>query len=196
MHDGAGEALRGDANELAPKLAGMVDLVYIDPPYNQHSYYSNYHIWETLVRNDSPEAYGIACKRMDCKTSKSEYNYKHRAWDAFSDLIRSIDVPYMMVSFNNEGYFTADQIVSLLAEKGETAFVPVDFKRYVGAQIGIHNLKGEKVGEVSHLRNKEYLFLVGDGSTDIMDGVRAEVEMAEGTKLKMNADQLTLEPFV
>jgi adenine-specific DNA-methyltransferase len=30
----------------------------------------------------------------------------------------------------------------------------------VGAQIGIHNPKGKKVGTVSHLKNKEYLFVV------------------------------------
>jgi adenine-specific DNA-methyltransferase len=31
----------------------------------------------------------------------------------------------------------------------------------VGAQIGIYNPSGEKVGRVSHLRNKEVLFIVG-----------------------------------
>ena len=36
-----------------------------------------------------------------------------------------------------------------------------DSKRYVGAQIGIHNLRGERVGEVSHLRNTEFLFVAG-----------------------------------
>jgi hypothetical protein len=35
-----------------------------------------------------------------------------------------------------------------------------DYKRYVGAQIGIYNPSGEKVGEVSHLRNLEYLYVV------------------------------------
>ncbi len=188
--DGQGRALRGDANEQARSLKG-IDLFYIDPPYNQHSYFSNYHIWETLVRNDSPESYGIACKRIDCKTTKSDYNSKKRAWDAFSDLIRSLDAPYMLVSFNNEGYFTAEQIIDLLGERGEVGHVPVDFKRYVGAQIGIHNLKGEKVGEVSHLRNKEYLFLVGEGAREIMAEVRAEVERDEGVAADPEA-QLTL----
>ena len=32
-----------------------VDLMYLDPPYNQHRYFTNYHIWETLVRWDAPE---------------------------------------------------------------------------------------------------------------------------------------------
>ena len=34
-----------------------------------------------------------------------------------------------------------------------------DYKRYVGAQIGIYNPSGEKVGKVSHLRNTEYLYV-------------------------------------
>src|SRR5205807_8330392 len=53
---GAGAVTRMDANALVRDLNAM-DLVYIDPPYNQHSYFSNYHIWETFVRNDAPAAY-------------------------------------------------------------------------------------------------------------------------------------------
>ena len=49
----------------------------------------------------------------------------------------------------------------LLAERGYVNTLEVDFKRYVGAQIGIYNPDGEKVGRVSHLRNKEVLFVVG-----------------------------------
>ena len=32
--------------------------------------------------------------------------------------------------------------------------------RYVGAQIGVHDPKGKRVGKVSHLRNRELLFAV------------------------------------
>ncbi len=72
-----GTVLRLDANELAPSLD--VDLVYIDPPYNNHSYFSNYHVWETLVRWDAPEQYGIAGKRVDCRERKSRYNSRRQA---------------------------------------------------------------------------------------------------------------------
>ena len=41
--------------------------MYLDPPYNQHRYFTNYHVWETLVRWDEPEHYGIACKRVDAR---------------------------------------------------------------------------------------------------------------------------------
>ena len=37
-----------------------------------------------------------------------------------------------------------------------------DSKRYVGAQIGIHNPAGEKVGTVGRLRNVEYLLVAGE----------------------------------
>lgn len=176
--DGAGRALRRDANQVARETAGDFDLVYIDPPYNQHSYFSNYHIWETLVRNDRPETYGVARKRIDCKTTKSDYNSKRRAWQAFSELIASIDARYLLVSFNNEGYFGEDRILELLGEKGEVALLPVDFRRYVGARIGIHNPRGERVGEVGRLHNKEYLFLVGEGAEEIMRRAQGDSEIA------------------
>ena len=139
-----------------------MDIAYLDPPYNQHSYYSNYHIWETLVRDDSPEAYGVAKKRIDCRVTKSEYNAKGRAWATFESLVRSIPAKHLIVSFSNEGYFAHDDLVALLESTyGEVEAVPVDFRRYVGAQIGIHNPKGEKVGRVSHLTNQEFLFVAG-----------------------------------
>jgi adenine-specific DNA-methyltransferase len=156
----AGSVTRADANELAPEL-GAFDCVYVDPPYNQHSYFSNYHVWETLVRWDAPETYGVACKRVDCRTTKSPFNSKRRAWDAVEQLIGALPSPWLVVSFNDEGFHDLAAVEALLAEKGFVASVAVDFKRYVGAQIGIHNPSGEKVGRVSHLRNKEVLFVVG-----------------------------------
>lgn len=174
---GTGAAARADANALA---GGMdpVDIAYVDPPYNQHSYFSNYHIWETLVRGDTPETYGVACKRVDCRHTKSDYNAKGRAWAAFESLIRSIRARHLIVSFSNEGYFAYDHIVALLESAlGEVAVVPVDFKRYVGAQIGIHNPRGEKVGRVSHVRNREFLFVAGeDAGAVVQDAATATPE--------------------
>jgi adenine-specific DNA-methyltransferase len=154
-----GAVSRRDANELAPSLG--VDLVYVDPPYNQHSYFSNYHIWETLIRWDRPETYGVARKRLDCRTEKSAYNSRRRARAALDDLFDRLDVPWMVVSFNNEGFHDPAHVLELLSAHGHVGFVEVDFKRYVGAQIGIHAPSGAKVGSVSHLRNKELLFVVG-----------------------------------
>jgi adenine-specific DNA-methyltransferase len=171
---GPGAAVRDDANALARRM-DAVDIAYLDPPYNQHSYFSNYHIWETLVRGDAPETYGVACKRVDCRLTKSDYNAKGRAWTAFESLVRTVPARHLIVSFSDEGFFACDDIVTLLESAlGEVAALPVDFKRYVGAQIGIHNLRGEKVGRVSHLRNREFLFVAGqDAGAIVQDAAMA-----------------------
>ncbi len=158
---GDGAASRRDATTIAPELCDT-DLVYLDPPYNQHSYFSNYHIWETLVRNDEPEMYGVACKRMDCRTEKSAFNSRPAALDALALTVRAIPAPHVMISFSDEGFIHRDAIEALLAERGQpVACVPIDHRRYVGAQIGVYNPAGRRVGKVSHLRNTELLFVSG-----------------------------------
>lgn len=151
-------ALCSDANQAVRAMD--VDIAYVDPPYNQHSYLSNYHIWESLVRWDKPETYGVACKRVDCRTRKSPYNSKRTHRQVFGQLISAITAPLIVVSFNNEGYQSRRELEGLLAEHGEVFVVTKDFKRYVGAQIGVYNPSGDRVGKVSHLRNAEYIYLV------------------------------------
>ncbi len=72
---GDGRAVRGDALELAGTV-GEFDLAYLDPPYNQHRYFTNYHVWETLVAWDAPPHYGVACKRADARepATKTAFN--------------------------------------------------------------------------------------------------------------------------
>lgn len=185
-----GTVSRVDANALAPQLAG-VDLAYLDPPYNQHSYFSNYHIWETLMRWDAPETYGIACKRADCRTEKSDFNSKRRAGATLAGLIEALPTPWIVVSFNDEGYHDLGLVAALLAEKGYVRTVAVDFKRYVGAQIGIHNPQGEKVGRVSHLRNTEMLFIAGPDEAAV-EGAATALAGAAGGAVVTAAQAATL----
>ena len=155
-----GAVTGGDANDLAAALDG-IELAYVDPPYNQHSYLGNYHVWETLVRGDRPEHYGVACKRADCRTRKSAYNSRRAAWAALSELLDRLATPWVIVSVSDEGFHNPAEVEGRLAERGHVGAIPVDFKRYVGAQIGIHNPAGQRVGTVSHLRNTEWLFVCG-----------------------------------
>ncbi|NLY94253.1 MAG: DNA methyltransferase [Myxococcales bacterium] len=157
--DGTGQALCMDALDAA---STEVDVAYLDPPYNQHRYIGNYHVWETLVRWDKPEVYGVACKRVQAKDHKSEFNSKRTIASAMSQVLAALRAKHMIVSFNDEGYLSRDELVGLLSSRGHVEIVAVDFKRYVGAQIGIYNPAGEKVGKVRRLRNVEYLFVVSE----------------------------------
>ena len=135
------------------------DLAYLDPPYNQHSYLGNYHIWETLVRWDAPEVYGTACKRIDCRTRKSPYNTRRTFATTMDELIQAISSPYILVSFSDEGFIPKCEMIRLLAKAGDVHLWTTEYARYVGARIGIHNPSGDKVGTIGKLRNREHLFL-------------------------------------
>jgi adenine-specific DNA-methyltransferase len=156
----SGTVTCADANDLAGALHG-VDLAYVDPPYNQHSYLGNYHVWETLVRGDEPEHYGVACKRADCRTRKSAYNSRRGASAALADLLGRLTTPWVVVSLSDEGFHDPAAVEERLRGRGHVGVLHVDFKRYVGAQIGIHNPAGERVGQVSHLRNTEWILVCG-----------------------------------
>lgn len=136
------------------------DVAYLDPPYNQHSYRGNYHIWETLVRNDRPELYGRAQKRIDCQTTKSDFNSKRRFHQTLSTVLTSLNTRNIVLSFNDEGFISKPEVEELLSNFGTVSIYEIDYKRYVGAQIGIYNQQGEKVGQVKKLRNKEFLYVV------------------------------------
>jgi len=149
-----------EAQEAATTLSGNIG--YLDPPYNQHSYLGNYHVWETLVRWDSPEPYGVAQKRLDTRDRKSDFNSKRKIHDALRAVVSNLDVDELVVSFNDEGYVSRREMIDLLSCRGEVIVLEKDYKRYVGAQIGVYNPDGDKVGTVSHLRNKELLFVVSN----------------------------------
>lgn len=159
---GKGEAHGLDAFAAAARLEA--DVAYVDPPYNQHSYLGNYHVWESLVRWDLPAIYGVACKRVDCRVRQSVFNSRPRFAAALRRLLHAVRARTLVVSFNSEGYLSRGEMEALCRElwNGEAKVVTLthDHRRYVGAQIGIYNPKGIKVGKVGHLRNKEYLYVV------------------------------------
>ena len=162
---GAGDTVRGDASRVVAELP-PTELMYLDPPYNQHRYFTNYHVWETLVRWDQPDAYGVARKRVDSRddATKSVFNRKREMPTAFAELLGAVKAETVIVSYNDESWITAEQMTVALRDAGfdEVRLLAFDAKRYVGAQIGIHSPAGVKVGKVSHLRNTEYVFVAGE----------------------------------
>lgn len=168
-------ALGLDAVEAA-RIASA-DVAYVDPPYNQHSYLGNYHVWESLVRWDKPETFGVACKRIDCRERGSDFNSRRRCREAMRTLLDAIDARVIVASFNDEGHLPREAMESLLRERigarGRLEVLAIDHPRYVGARIGIHNPRGEKVGTVGRLRNVEYLFVATQGPRSLPRKVRS-----------------------
>ncbi|MCW2854551.1 MAG: methyltransferase [Marmoricola sp.] len=162
--NGPGRTVSGDAQVIASKLP-RVDLAYLDPPYNQHRYFTNYHVWETLVRWDAPEHYGVACKRLDARAeeTKSVFNRKREMPIALAELIGAVNAEVVVVSYNDESWVPAEDMTTWLLDAGheEVGVLAFEGRRYIGAQIGIFNGAGKKVGKVGKLRNKELVFVAG-----------------------------------
>ena len=156
------DLLEGTAPHGARDDRERWDAIYLDPPYNQHKYLNNYHVWETLIRGDAPEVYGKAKKRLDCREYHSAFNSKRGIVEAMRRVLLagSRRARFLVVSFSDEGNLPQDVLRQMTAEVGVVKEASFDYKRYVGAQIGIHNPKGERVGTVSHLRNREHVFVV------------------------------------
>jgi adenine-specific DNA-methyltransferase len=162
---GPGRALRGDACRLAgsPEV-GDVDLAYLDPPYNQHRYDSNYHVWETIVAWDAPAHYGVAAKREDLRDprTRSAFNSRRTMPEALRRVVADVRAEVVVLSYNNESWLSFEGLRDMCAARGHVEVLAFDSARYVGARIGIHDPAGRKVGKVTHVRNTEYVLVAGD----------------------------------
>jgi adenine-specific DNA-methyltransferase len=137
-------------------------------------------MWETLVRDDDPEPYGIARKRIDCRTRKSPFNSRRQIRAAFERVVAAVRARYLLVSFNDEGYLSRPDLETILGSRGHVGTYAISHPRYVGARIGIHNRRGERVGRVGRLRNREYLYVVVPDAR-LLDAVAASLAAFEVT---------------
>jgi adenine-specific DNA-methyltransferase len=159
-------------SEDAVSLAGAIecDVAYLDPPYDQHAYLSNYHLWETLVRWDRPEVYGRARKRLDCRTHRSAFNSRTAIAPAFARMVGALRAPTLVVSFGAEGFLGRAELERLLAGRGYLHVLEVPHRRYAGTRLGIHNERGEKVGTPGPAGTVERLYVSSDRVLDLPSG--------------------------
>ena len=132
-----------DSNELVKKLPHM-DIVYLDPPYNQHQYGSNYHMLNTIARWDKiPEPLDLNEKgvlenkagiRQDWVKTRSPYCYKDTAVEAFSSLIKNLDARLILISYSSDGIIPFDEMKKICLEKGYVSIVTSDYITYRGGK--------------------------------------------------------------
>ena len=136
------------------------DLAYLDPPYSSHTYFTYYHIWDSIARWDKPEV-GLGTNRRIDRVSKADefdpsmaspWNSKATALKAFETLIRRLPTRYVLISYNNESLVAIEDLIALSRKLGKTHVEEIDYKRNIMSQIGN--------GEVGATRNTEYLILI------------------------------------
>jgi len=139
-------------NEDGADLIGRVDcdVLYMDPPYNQRQYCTNYHVLETIARYDRPKVYGITGLRPHAD-QKSDFCRKHHALPALDVMVQSTSARYVFLSYNSEGLMPRADIVDTLGQYGQVEVVSRKHNRF-RADVDRQN----RVYKANHVQ--EYLF--------------------------------------
>jgi len=116
-----------DSMELINDLD--VDVLYIDPPYNNRQYAPNYHILETIARYDNPEIRGVTGMRK-YDDQKSDFCNKIRALIALDKIAKNTKYKYLILSYNSEGIMLKKDIINTLNKYGKLTLENIDYLRY------------------------------------------------------------------
>lgn len=119
-------------NVLAPKLRNL-DLAYIDPPYNQHPYGSNYFMLNLLVHYQRPQ-HVSRVSGIPTDWRRSGYNVRSRSLPLLRELLESLDAPFLLISFNNEGFISPEQMRSLLDAFGSVDTFEMEYNTFRGSR--------------------------------------------------------------
>ena len=139
---------RQDANALAGTLPPL-DLAYLDPPYNQHPYGSNYFMLNLLTDYRVPEKVSPV-SGIPADWNKSAYNRRAEAADALETLCRDLPAKYLLISFSDDGFISREQMLQMLQPLGDVTVLEQIYNTFRGSR----NLRARE----THV--KEILYLV------------------------------------
>jgi adenine-specific DNA-methyltransferase len=144
--------LEGDSNEMCAR-APEVDVAYLDPPYNQHPYGSNYFMLNAILEYRKPE--GISpISGIPRDWRRSSYNNAEKAALSLGELIGKLKAKFLIVSFNSEGFLKRERMVELLSAHGTVRTMERPYNAFRGSR----NLSARDI----HV--KEFLFIVEKNS--------------------------------
>ncbi len=108
-----------DANELAGELCGL-DVAYLDPPYNQHPYGSNYFMLNLLVNYRAPGDISLV-SGIPRDWRRSDYNVRARALPRLRELVERLDARFIILSFSDDGFIAPAELREMLASLGRVS---------------------------------------------------------------------------
>jgi adenine-specific DNA-methyltransferase len=137
-----------DSNEII-KIVPEVDIAYVDPPYNQHPYGSNYFMLNLILDYKSPENTS-KISGIPENWNRSDYNKGNCALQALTYLVENIKAKYVLISFNSEGFIGTEQMKEMLQKIGKLEVLETKYNAFRGSR----NLNNREI----HV--KEYLYLL------------------------------------
>lgn len=136
---------RQDLNKLVTELP-EVDLAYLDPPYNQHPYGSNYFMLN-LINEGKPQKIQNGVSGITEDWQRSAYNKAVPAEDALDDLIEKTKAKFIAISYNNEGIIPIEAFQRILSKHGKWELYEQEYHTYKGSR----NLRNRSITVQEHL---------------------------------------------
>jgi len=153
------ELTRKDALQWASDMAEndeIIDLLYLDPPYNKHPYSIYYFLLDIIARWDKtiviPDSY-----RGQPKTwIRSPFNSSVDAASALRSMIADTPARFVALSYYDAGILSVQEIDILMAEYGDVERHPIQHNVYKR----LHGLGTYKRTEKEESEAKEYLWVL------------------------------------
>ena len=126
------------------------DVLYLDPPYTQNQYGTQYHLLETLILNDNPSVSKITGSRP-VAPMRSDWSKEYKVNILFDKIVATTKAKYIVLSYNNDGFMSKEFIEATLKRYGKPETYcckKINYKKY-------QNWKSQNKKE-----HFEYLFFV------------------------------------
>lgn len=158
-----------DSNELIKLISG--DILYLDPPYNNRQYGSNYHVLNAIATGEAPDTDSVTGVKKD-DYNKSDYCREKTVGKALDDLIANAKFEWIFLSYNNEGLLSFDEIKSIMSKYGDYSVEGTEYQRYKAD----NNRKQAANGVVEYIHILHKGFFTEEKETPEDDPYRSVVE--------------------
>jgi adenine-specific DNA-methyltransferase len=127
---------KADVNKLikSPAIPKEFDLVYYDPPYNQHPYGSNYFMLNIIANGAEGVEIQDGISGIVKGWNRSLYNKRNEAKIAFDDLIAHTPAKYILISYNSEGFISISDFCTILKKYGDFYLKKQEYNTYRGCR--------------------------------------------------------------
>ena len=127
-----------DSMNLLDKI--NVDILYLDPPYNERQYAPNYHILETIAKYDEPKLRGVTGMR-DYSSQKSRFCNPTTALEDLNKIAKEAKYNFLVLSYNSEGIMPSEKILDILKQYGTVKLEQFEYARFKSNNNGLARTK-------------------------------------------------------
>ena len=108
------------------------DILYLDPPYTQNQYGTQYHLLETLILDDNPSVSKVTGSRP-VTPKRSDWSIDFKTHIHFDNLLANTKAKYVLFSYSPDGFMTKKFIDACMKRYGKPDTYQckkIDYKRY------------------------------------------------------------------